>query len=63
MELTASQKRIQARRDLVSKTYHSKGATTVSAMVKSLAIKIGVSEVTIYADLDELKLTDKHKTA
>ncbi len=62
MELTSSQKRIKDRRLLVEKSFYNKGETTISAMVKALAEKVGVSEVTIYSDLEELKLTEKHLT-
>lgn len=53
MDLTASQKRIQGRRAFIRNAYNNKGETLVSALVKTLSEKLGVSEVTIYSDLKE----------
>lgn len=59
MELTASQKRIQGRRIYVRNAFNNKGETIVSAMVKNVAEKLGVSEVTIWSDLKTEGLINK----
>jgi DeoR/GlpR family transcriptional regulator of sugar metabolism len=59
MELTASQKRVKDRIALVATSFNTKGETSISAMVKNLAGKIGVSELTIYNDLKKLGLTKR----
>jgi DeoR/GlpR family transcriptional regulator of sugar metabolism len=51
MELTNKQKVIKDRRISVMSAYNNRGALAVTILVKSLAKKFNVTEVTIYNDI------------
>lgn len=57
MELTKKQKAVKTRRDYAGAAYKNKGEQAVSAVVKAIADKFNVTDITIYADLKALGLT------
>jgi Mn-dependent DtxR family transcriptional regulator len=59
MNLTPPQKRILSRRLQVKTAYENKGETLVTALVKSLSTKLGVSEPTVWDDLKQQGLIEK----